>query len=81
MELDINRWNLAKTYLVNPQGYICQVIRAQGNPRVCCFRILGNRKSSLFSKGDIVTCKPGSPCPPCGQVENSINIGRYVGLY
>lgn len=68
MELDVKRWNLAKTYLVNPQGYVCQVIRAQGSPRVCCFRILGSKKLSLFSKSDTTSCKLGSPCNPCAQV-------------
>ena len=81
MELDIARWKLAKTYLVNTAGYICQVIRAQNAPKVTCFRITGFKGNTLFGNREVVACKPGSPCPPCLQVEYSLSIGRYNGLY
>jgi hypothetical protein len=81
MELDLKRWKLAKTYLVNTAGYICQVLRVQGSPRVCCFRLISAKPAGLFGKNELAFCKVGSACPACQQVENSINIGRYVGLY
>ena len=72
---------MAKTYLVNPNGYICQVMRVQGVPRVSCFRIYGNKKGAIFTKNEPITCKIGSACNSCLQVENSIKLGRYNGLY
>jgi hypothetical protein len=68
MELDVKKWNLAKTYLVNTAGYVCQVLRVLGTPKVTCFRITGFRGTSLFGNKEIVVCKAGSPCPPCAQV-------------
>ena len=68
MELDIKRWNLSRTYLINTIGYICQVLRVQGIPRVCCFRLISAKMGGLFSKNEVNICRAGFPCPPCSQV-------------
>jgi hypothetical protein len=67
MELDVKRWNLARTYLVNPTGYICQVLRVQGVSKVCCFRLMSIKIGMLF-KHEIIVCKTGHPCDACAQV-------------
>ena len=59
MDLDVKRWKLARTYLVNTAGYICQVLRVQGSPKVCCFRLTSAKQAGLFGKNELTYCKVG----------------------
>lgn len=82
MELDVKRWKLDKGYLINTAGYICQVLYAQGVPRVTCFRVIQAKPNSLFASSvRQIECKLGSPCSNCMQMENSLKLGRYAGMY
>ena len=81
MEADVKRWNLAHGHLVNTVGYVCQVRKVGKGARVSCFRLVSVKEGGLFSKAAEVFCTFDAPCKGCGDVNNSLEVGRYKGLY
>jgi hypothetical protein len=50
MQLDVQRWKLDKGYLVNTGGFVCQVLRIQGMPRVSCLMFERQDAPRAFSR-------------------------------
>lgn len=82
MELDVKRWNLERGCLINTAGYVCQVLYVQGVKKVSCYRVICRKEGNIFSPQPRLTdCRPGNCCDNCTQMEYSLSIGRYKGLY